>query len=97
MLDTASRIRQAGAVSKRPPVVSLPPPRVTPLYGARRLAYLALCDFHDMPVGYVITKNDTETLGAIHSQVERGMTELDELAAERMGADRGNELAEVML
>ena len=64
-------------------------PGVTEQYGALRLAYLALSEFHDAPVGYVITKDDAETLGAIHSQVGRVMAELDELAAELMGGGEG--------
>ena len=58
---------------------------VTEQYGALRLAYLALSEFHDAPAGYVVTKDDTETLGAVHSQIACVVAELDDLAAELMG------------
>lgn len=58
---------------------------LTELFAATRLAYRALSDFHDVPIGYVISKEDTETLGAVHSQIARVAAELDDLAAELMG------------
>ena len=64
---------------------------VTEQYAALRLAYLALSDFHDVNIGHVITKDDAETLGAIHSQVGRVMVELDELAGELMSIPAGGE------
>ena len=53
-------------------------------YGALRLAYLALGEFHDVSIGHVIDKDEAENLGAIHSQVGRVVEALDELTGDLM-------------